>query len=147
MGSYWLGMAVCWCVRPSAGAEAVILWWSQQSAWEAGHSWRGAKPRSICHCAVTPRPVFLQTHTLLTVQNLFRKKTSTVLDKIFHPWRNCQLVLLGMQNVRGFSAYRENFQKAQCRLEVSGFLHICTVRWTTWAELLTCPWQIHCTYW
>lgn len=69
-------------------SRSCALQWPWQSAWESVHSWRGTKPGSICHCAVTPRPVFLQTHLLLIVQNLFRKKTSTVLDKIFHPWQN-----------------------------------------------------------
>lgn len=81
---------VRWFVTPVSWSRSCALRWPRQSAWEAVHSWRGTKPRSICRWAVTPRPVFLYTHPLPIVWNLFRKKISTMSDKIFHPWQNYQ---------------------------------------------------------
>lgn len=65
----------------------------------AVRSWRGTKARSICHCAVTPRPVFLQMHPLLTAWILFGKKIMTTLDKFFIPGKitKDKTALLGIQ--------------------------------------------------
>jgi len=66
---------------------------------EAVNSWRGTKARSICRCAITPGPVFLQTHPLLIAQILFRKAIITTLHKTFHPWQ----IYLWADGVAGYT--------------------------------------------
>lgn len=78
-----LGSSVTWATSPQGPVR----------------SWRGTKTRSICHCAVTPRPVFRQMHPLLTAWILFRKEIMTTLDKLFIPGKitRGEAVLLGIQ--------------------------------------------------